>query len=122
MFMITAIIQPSQLPLVRAALLEGGITGMTVTECAGHGRDPQMVASLRGGPELGYLEDNLQIEVAVPDAAKDAAMESIRRGASMGQRGKIFVSYIERVISIRSGLEDDLALNAPGHVWFEAAE
>jgi nitrogen regulatory protein PII len=50
------------------------------------------------------------------------ALDAIRRGAALGERGKIFVSSIERVVSIRTGLEDELALNAPGHVWFEAAE
>lgn len=122
MFMITAVIQPGELPLVRAQLLSAGITGMTVSECAGHGHAPRMVPGLRGGPDLAYLEENIQIEIAIPDSAMEPAVDAIRRGASMGARGKIFVSAIERVVSIRTGHDDDLALNAPRHVWFEAAE
>lgn len=122
MFMITAVIKPCELIPVRSELMAAGITGMTVSECAGHGRDARMVPGLRGGPDVPYLEDNLQIEVAVANDAKAPALDAIRRGAALGERGKIFVSTIERVISIRTGLEDDLALNAPSHVWFEAAE
>lgn len=122
MFMITAIIKPAELTQVRAELMAAGITGMTVSECAGHGRDACMVPGLRGGPDVPCLVDNLQIEVAVPNSAADATLEAICRGAALGDRGKVFVSAIERVISIRTGLEDDLALNAPSHVWFEAAE
>lgn len=122
MFMITAVIQPAELINVRAELMSAGITGMTVSACAGHGRAARRVPGLRGGPEVPYLEDNLQIEVAVPDSACAPALDAIRRGAQLGDRGKIFVSAIDRVVSIRTGLEDDLALNAPGHVWFEAAE
>lgn len=122
MFMITAVIQPTELIQVRAELMAAGITGMTVSECAGHGRDACMVPGLRGGPDVPRLFDNLQIEVAVPDSAADATLEAIRRGAKLGDRGKVFVSKIDRVVSIRTGLEDDLALNAPSHVWFEAAE
>jgi nitrogen regulatory protein P-II 1 len=122
MFMITAVIQPAELTQVRAELVAAGITGMTVSECAGHGRDACMVPGLRGGPDVPRLVDNLQIEVAVPNSAAAATLEAIRRGAAFGERGKIFVSAIERVVSIRTGLDDDLALNAPSHVWFEAAE
>lgn len=122
MFMITAVIKPAELRQVRAELMAAGITGMTVSECAGHGRSARMVPGLKGGPDVPYLEDNLQIEIAIPGSAKEPALEAIRRGAQFGERGKVFVSAIERVVSIRTGLDDDLALNAPSHVWFEAAE
>lgn len=122
MYMITAVIQPAQLQAVRAELVATGIAGMTVSECAGHGHDARMVPGLKGGPDVAYLEDNLQIEVAVPRSAKAPALEAIRRGVGNETRGKLFVSAIERVVSIRTGRDDDLSLGAASHVWFEAAE
>jgi nitrogen regulatory protein PII len=111
MFMITAIIQPFRLEHVRAALISEGLSGMTVHDCVGHGRQPKLVPSLKGGPDLPDIMPKVKIQVAVPSERRDAAIDAIIRGARLGNigDGKIFVSPLERVMSIRTGLEDGLA-------------
>jgi nitrogen regulatory protein PII len=123
MFMITAVIQPLRLQHVRSELLSAGMVGLTVFDCVGHGRHPKMIPSLKGGPDVSFLERNVKIEIAVPADNRDVAIDAIERGARLGGigGGKIFVAPIERVVSIRTGLENEFALSGPD-VWTEAAE
>jgi nitrogen regulatory protein P-II 1 len=123
MLMITAVVQPFRLSHIVSELLASGIEGLTVYECAGHGRDAKLVPSLQGEGDVIFLESNLRIEVAVPDESRDAAVGAITRGARLGGSGpgKIFVATVERVIAIRTGLDDDLAYTASPS-WIEAAE
>jgi nitrogen regulatory protein PII len=123
MLMITAVVQPFRLQHIVSELLASGIEGLTVYECAGHGRDAKLIPSLHGEGDVIFLESNLRIELAVPHESRDAAVGAITRGARLGGSGpgKIFVAPVERVISIRTGLEDDLA-HPPLDTWIEAAE
>ena len=112
MKLISAIIKPFKLDDVRAALSEIGVSGMTVTEVKGFGRQ-------RGHPELyrgaEYVVDfvpKTRIEVAVQDALVDQVVEAIVGAARTGKvgDGKIFISDLERAIRIRTGEADDQAL------------
>ena len=111
MFMITAIIQPFRLEHVRASLISAGLSGMTVHDCVGHGRQPKLVPSRMGGPDIADVLPKLKIQIAVSSKRRDEAIDAIIRGARLDNigDGKIFVSPLERVISIRTGLEDGLA-------------
>jgi len=123
MIMITAMIQPFRLEHVREALLSANLVGLTVCDCVGHGRQPKWVPSLKGGPDLADILPKVKIEIAVPSHSRDAAIDAIVRGARVGNigDGKIFVSRLEKVLSIRTGLENEDALERPDWIA-EAAE
>lgn len=108
MIMITAIIQPFRLEHVREALQSAGIPGLTVCPCAGHGRDPRMVPSFHGGPEVPDVVVGIRIETVVDRSLRRAAIAAIVQGARIegAGAGKIFVSPLERVFSIRTGADD----------------
>ena len=110
MLMITAIIQPGRLRHVRAALISAGLLGMITHDCVGHGCNEKLVPSRMGGPDLPDILPNGKLEIAVPSERRDEAIDAIIRGARLGRTGdgKIFVSPLERVISIRTGREDGL--------------
>jgi len=111
MLMITAIIQPGRLRHVRAALISAGLLGMTTHDCVGNGCNEKLVPSRMGGPDLPDILPNVKLEIAVPSERRDEAIDAIIREARLGRTGdgKIFVSSLERVITIRTGLEDGLA-------------
>jgi nitrogen regulatory protein P-II 1 len=115
MIMITAMIQPFRLEHVRRELLANDIAGLTACECAGHGRQPRIVPSRRGGPDLKDVLPKVEIMVAVPSHRRDDAIAAIVRGARLGNigDGKIFVSRLDKVVSIRTGFENDDALAGP---------
>ena len=113
MKLITAIIKPFKVEEVRAALDEIGVSGMTMTEVKGFGRQ-------RGS--TGGMDDNdayddeflakMKLEVIVEDNQVDEVIESIKSSAYSGKigDGKIFVSNIEQVIRIRTGEKDSDAV------------
>ena len=109
---IEAIIKPFKLDDVRAALSEIGITGMTVTEVRGFGRQKGHTELYRGA---GYVVDFLpkvKIEIVVTEAQAEACLEAITESARTGKigDGKIFVAPVEKVVRIRTGELDDDAL------------
>ena len=108
---ITAIIKPFKLDEVREALNEKGISGMTVAEVKGFGRQKGHTELYRGAE---YVVDFLpkKLEVVVKDSDVDTCIEAITKAAHTGKigDGKIFVSPVERVIRIRTGEEDDEAV------------
>ncbi len=107
MIMISAIIQPGRLQHVRAALISAGLLGMTSHDCVGHGCNEKLVPSRMGGPDLPDILPKVKLEIAVPSERREEAIDAIIRGARLGGTGdgKIFVSPLERVITIRTGLE-----------------
>ncbi len=113
MQMIVALVQPFRLENVRSELLEAGISGMTVCECCGHGRQMQLIET-RLGSNVPMLLDKVKVEVAVTDHDCVQAIEAIVKGARLGKigDGKIFITALERVVAIRTGGEDDLALQS----------
>ena len=102
---IDAIIKPFKLDDVREALAEVGITGMTVTEVKGFGRQKGHTELYRGAEYVVDFLPKLKIETAVSDEMFDAAMEAITKSAGTGKvgDGKVFVISLDQVIRIRTG-------------------
>jgi nitrogen regulatory protein PII len=112
MKLVTAIIKPFKLDDVRAALSEIGVSGMTVTEVKGFGRQRGHTELYRGAEYVVDFVPKTRIEVAVRDALVDQVVEAIVSAARTGKvgDGKIFISDLERAIRIRTGEADDQAL------------
>ncbi|MFP3395384.1 P-II family nitrogen regulator [Brevibacterium sp. SIMBA_078] len=108
MHLITAVLQPSALSPVKAALAEAGITGMTVYEAKGHGTQAGKVEVYRSQKiRVEYLP-KISIEVIVTDETLEDALAAISEAAHTGQigDGKIWVSEVSRVIRVRTGETD----------------
>jgi nitrogen regulatory protein P-II 1 len=112
MKMITAIIKPFKLDDVRDALGEMGVTGMTVTEVKGFGRQKGHTELYRGAEYVVDFLPKLKLEIAVRDADAERVVETIVETAQSGRigDGKIFVTSIERVVRIRTQEEGDDAI------------
>ncbi len=112
MKLITAIIKPFKLDDVRAALSEIGISGMTVTEVKGFGRQRGHTELYRGAEYVVDFVPKTRIEVAVKETLVDQVVEAIVTAAKTGKvgDGKIFVSSLDRVVRIRTGETDEQAL------------
>jgi nitrogen regulatory protein PII len=112
MKLITAIIKPFKLDDVRAALSEIGISGMTVTEVKGFGRQRGHTELYRGAEYVVDFVPKTRVEVAVKSELLDQVVEAIVGAARTGKvgDGKIFVSEIERVVRIRTGEADEQAI------------
>ena len=102
---IEAIIKPFKLDDVKEALAEAGITGMTVSDVKGYGRQQGHTELYRGAEYVVDFLPKTKIEIVVSDENVDSAVESIIEAAKTGKigDGKIFVSEIEQVIRIRTG-------------------
>ena len=109
---ITAIIKPFKLDEVREALSEVGVSGLTVTEVKGFGRQKGHTELYRGAEYVVDFLPKVQIEVIVSDAVVERAIEGIVRAARTGRigDGKIFVSNVEEVVRIRTGEAGDAAI------------
>lgn len=112
MKLITAIIKPFKLDDVRDALGEVGITGMTVSEVKGFGRQKGHTELYRGAEYVVDFLPKLKLEIVVPEEQADRVVETIVETAASGRigDGKIFVSTIERAVRIRTQEEGDGAL------------
>ena len=102
---IEAVIKPFKLDEVREALSEIGVSGLTVTEVKGFGRQKGHTELYRGAEYVVDFLPKVKIELVVADNGVDAAIESIVKAARTGKigDGKIFVSNIEQVVRIRTG-------------------
>ena len=112
MKLVTAIIKPFKLDDVREALSERGITGMTVTEIKGFGRQKGHTELYRGAEYVVDFLPKIKIEVAVSDETCEQIVDTIRSAAnseSIGD-GKIFVSDLIQVVRIRTGETGEEAL------------
>jgi nitrogen regulatory protein PII len=112
MKLITAIIKPFKLDEVREALAESGVTGLTVTEVKGFGRQKGHTELYRGAEYVVDFLPKVKVEAAVPDALVERAIEAINRAARTGKigDGKIFVCDVEQVIRIRTGETGESAI------------
>ena len=112
MKLITAIIKPFKLDDVREALSEIGVSGVTMTEVKGFGRQKGHTELYRGAEYVVDFLPNAKIEVAVSDALLEQSIQAIAKAANTGKigDGKIFVSSLEQVIRIRTGETGDEAL------------
>jgi nitrogen regulatory protein P-II 1 len=113
MKMIRAIIKPFRLDDVKNALLALDVTGLTVTEVRGHGRQKGHTELYRGAEYNVDFVPKTEISMVVTADRVDAIVEAIKEAANSGKigDGKIFVSDIERVIRIRTGEENADALS-----------
>ena len=112
MKLITSIIKPFKLDEVREALAEIGVTGLTVTEVKGFGRQKGHTELYRGAEYVVDFLPKVKVEVVVPNDRVETVTEAIVKAARTGKigDGKIFVSPIEHAIRIRTGKEDDAAV------------
>jgi nitrogen regulatory protein P-II 1 len=109
---ITAIIKPFKLDEVREALAEVGVTGLTVTEVKGFGRQKGHTELYRGAEYVVDFLPKVKVEAVVPVALVERAIEAITKAARTGKigDGKIFVRSVEQVIRIRTGEEGEAAV------------
>ena len=109
---ITAIIKPFKLEEVREALGEIGVSGLTVTEVKGFGRQKGHTELYRGAEYVVDFLPKVKIEVVLPENLVDAAIEAIVKAARTGKigDGKIFVTSVNQVIRIRTGETDEAAI------------
>lgn len=109
---IEAIIKPFKLDDVREALSEVGITGLTVTEVKGFGRQKGHTELYRGAEYVVDFLPKVKLEVIVKEDQLDRCIESITKAAQTGKigDGKIFVTSVEQVIRIRTGEQGDDAI------------
>jgi nitrogen regulatory protein P-II 1 len=112
MKLITSIIKPFKLDEVREALAEVGITGLTVTEVKGFGRQKGHTELYRGAEYVVDFLPKVKVEAVVPADRVEAALEAITKAAHTGKigDGKIFVTAVEQVIRIRTGETDEAAV------------
>jgi nitrogen regulatory protein P-II 2 len=105
MKLITAVIKPFKLDEVREGLAEIGITGLTVTEVKGFGRQKGHTELYRGAEYIVDFLPKVKIEAVVDNAIVDNAVEAIQKNAKTGKigDGKIWVSKLDDVIRIRTG-------------------
>jgi nitrogen regulatory protein P-II 1 len=101
---VEAIIQPGRFEAVKEALTDAGITGMTISEVRGHGRQKGHTETYRGREYSVDLLPKVKVEVVLDDAQVNAAVDAIVKAASTGKigDGKIFLSKIDEVIRIRN--------------------
>jgi nitrogen regulatory protein PII len=105
MKLITAIIRPFKLDDVRDALTEAGVSGVTVTEVKGYGRQKGHTELYRGAEYVVDFVPKIRIETAVPDARVDVVIEAIVEAARTDKvgDGKIFVTPLDHAVRIRTG-------------------
>ena len=109
---IEAVVKPFKLDEVREALAEVGVTGLTVTEVKGFGRQKGHTELYRGAEYVVDFLPKVKIEVVVTEAMLDAAIEAIVKAARTGKigDGKIFVTSVEQVVRIRTGETNEAAI------------
>ncbi len=105
MKLISAVIKPFKLDDVRDALSEIGVTGLTVTEVKGFGRQKGHTELYRGAEYVVDFLPKVKIELALSDAMVEQAIEAISKSANSNKigDGKIFVTDLEQIIRIRTG-------------------
>jgi nitrogen regulatory protein P-II 1 len=109
---IEAVIQPHKLDEVKEALIGIGVTGMTISEVRGHGRQKGHTEVYRGAEYKVDLLPKVKLEMIVASASVNQVVETLAAAARSGKigDGKIFVSAIEDVVRIRNGERGETAL------------
>jgi nitrogen regulatory protein PII len=109
---IEAVIKPFKLDEVREALAEVGVTGLTVTEVKGFGRQKGHTELYRGAEYVVDFLPKVKIEVVVASDKLEAVLDAIVKAARTGKigDGKIFVTSVEQVVRIRTGETNEAAI------------
>jgi len=109
---VEAIIKPFKLEDVKEALFEIGISGITVSEVKGHGRQQGHTELYRGAEYVVDFLPKIKIEIVVKEEEVEKVIQTIMENARTGKigDGKIFVMPIEKVVRIRTGEEDEEAI------------
>ena len=109
---IDAIVKPFKLDEVREALSEIGVSGLTVTEVKGFGRQKGHTELYRGAEYVVDFLPKVKIEIVVADDMLEQAIEAIIKAARTGKigDGKIFVTSVEQVVRIRTGETNESAI------------
>jgi nitrogen regulatory protein P-II 1 len=109
---IEAIFKPFKLDEVREALSEIGVSGLTVTEVKGFGRQKGHTELYRGAEYVVDFLPKVKVDVVLPDNLVESAIDAIVRAARTGKigDGKIFVSSVDQVIRIRTGETNEAAI------------
>ncbi len=109
---VEAIIKPFKLDEVREALSELGVTGLTVTEVKGFGRQKGHTELYRGAEYVVDFVPKAKVEVVVPESLVERAIEAVLKAARTGKigDGKIFVTNVEQVVRIRTGESGEAAV------------
>lgn len=112
MKLVTAVIKPHKWEDVRAALETVGVTGMTVSEVSGYGRQKGHTEVYRGAEYDIALVPKVRLEIVVDDGDVDAITEAIVTAAHTGQigDGKVWVAPVDSVVRVRTGDRDDAAI------------
>ena len=112
MKLVTAVIKPHKWEDVRAALETVGVTGMTVSEVSGYGRQKGHTEVYRGAEYDIALVPKIRVEIVVDDQDVDAVADAIVSSAQTGQigDGKVWIAPVDTVIRVRTGDRDELAI------------
>ena len=112
MKLVTAIIKPFKLDDVREALTALGVSGLTVTEVQGFGRQKGQKEIYRGAEYATNMVPKIKVDVVCPDGMVERAIEAIQAAAHTGTigDGKVFVTDVGHAIRIRTGETDDAAI------------
>ena len=112
MKLVTAVVKPHKWDDVRSALEMVGITGMTVSEVSGYGRQKGHTEVYRGAEYDIALVPKIRVEILVADEDATTVVDAILRTAATGRigDGKVWVTPVESVVRVRTGDRDDAAL------------
>jgi nitrogen regulatory protein P-II 2 len=112
MKLITAVIKPFKLDDVRQSLSEVGVTGITVTEVKGFGRQKGHTELYRGAEYVVDFLPKVKLEIAINDDQVEVVIEAISNAANTGKigDGKIFVTPLEHIVRIRTGETNESAI------------
>ena len=112
MKLISCVIRPERLAVVKEALFRAGVTGITITRVSGHGGERDIMTVRRGTNVVLEFHEKVNIEMACSEAFVEPTIDAILAAARTGNvgDGKIFIQPIDRVIRIRTGERDAAAL------------
>ncbi|MEP6814970.1 MAG: P-II family nitrogen regulator [Marmoricola sp.] len=112
MKLVTAVVKPHKWEEVRSALEGVGVTGMTVSEVSGYGRQKGHTEVYRGAEYDISLVPKVRLEIVVDDADVEAVTEAIVQSASTGRigDGKVWVCPVESIVRVRTGDRDEAAI------------